>query len=125
MIAALQETKLTSKSKIPNIPQYTLLRSDRERNKGGGLAFIIHENILFKPLLYPPIDNHMEYLGIEIDNIKIINIYIPPSSSCDNDYNPDISRIIPTEDCIILGDFNAHDQLWYSPLQPEERPYQR
>ena len=36
-IAALQETKLTEKSKMPNTGDYTLVRKDREINSGGGV----------------------------------------------------------------------------------------
>ena len=49
-IAALQETKLHEKSKLPNIPQYNLVREDRQRDKGGGVAYLIHESILFEKL---------------------------------------------------------------------------
>ena len=53
-IAALQETKLNSKSKDPFTADFTLVRKDRNKDKGGGLAFLIHKTIQFKVLPDPP-----------------------------------------------------------------------
>ena len=44
-------------------------------------------------------------------------MYIPPDSSCPNDFNPNITQLLPTGEAIIMGDFNAHDALWNSSLQ--------
>ena len=38
-VAAIQESKLTVKSKSPNIQNYTLVRQDRRLGPGGGLLF--------------------------------------------------------------------------------------
>ena len=40
-IAALQETKLMPNQKDPNTANFTLVREDRDRSKGGGLAFLV------------------------------------------------------------------------------------
>ena len=62
-------------------------------------------------------DPHLEYIGIKIEEISIINIYIPPVSSCTTPgYSPPIDQIIPDGEGLILGDFNAHDPLWFSSL---------
>ena len=44
-IAAIQETKWTTKSRAPKTPGYTIIRQDRCRDRGGGLAFFIRDNI--------------------------------------------------------------------------------
>ena len=95
---------------------YTLIRKDRVKDAGGGLAFLVHNSIQFQPL--PDIqDPHIEYLAIKIMNITIVNIYIPPTSSCTQGYTPSITRFLPDSDAVCLGDFNAHDTLWHSSLQ--------
>ena len=116
-IACLQETKLGEKSKLSDFPEYTIVRQDRKSNKGGGLMILVHISILFSKLPDPRKDPHIEYLGIKVDNINIINMYIPPASSCSQGYKANIETYIPIDDAIIVGDINAHDALWHSPLQ--------
>ena len=41
-------------------------------------------------------------------------MYIPPDSSCANGYAPDLNCYLPTDNALVLGDFNAHDPLWGS-----------
>ena len=48
--------------------------------------------------------------------ITIHNIYIPPVSSCSNNYNPSIAPLLTSSNTLVLGDFNAHDPLWHSSL---------
>ena len=76
LIAAIQETKLTEKSKPLKTPNYTLVRKDRGTDKGGGLAFLVHESVKFQVDQTPPIlenDKHLESQTILIpgktDNI--------------------------------------------------------
>ena len=51
-VEAIQESKLTAKSRSPNIQNYTLVRQDRRLGPGGGLLFSIHNSVSFtrKPL---------------------------------------------------------------------------
>ena len=44
-IAAIQETNLTSKSKLRPTLNFTLIRKDRDKDKGGGVAIFIHNHI--------------------------------------------------------------------------------
>ena len=115
-IAALQETKLNKESRIPTIPKYNLVRKDRPRNSGGGVAFLVHEDIIFEKLADKKVDFHIETLAIKIGDIKIVNIYIPPASSCAAGFIPEITPLLPTGDAIIAGDINAHDPLWNSTI---------
>ena len=76
LIAAIQETKLTSKSKIKNTPNYTLVRRDREKDKGGGVAFLVHKDINFTLKSTPPIldqDSHLESITISVSGVTINN----------------------------------------------------
>ena len=57
LVAAIQETKYTSKSKVKATPNYTLVRKDRGKDKdgqGGGLAFLIHSIPPLPPESLPP-----------------------------------------------------------------------
>ena len=123
MIAALQETKLTDKSKPKKTPGYTMLRKDRGTDKGGGIALLIHESIHFQTELNPPNlenDPHIEAQTITIpgkeNKLTIRNVYIPPTSSCQNQYTPAIDSLLSdmTETSIVIGDMNAHHRSWYS-----------
>jgi len=52
-IAAIQETKLTSKSKLRSTPNFTLIRNDQDKYKGGVVAFLIHNHIPFHQVRCP------------------------------------------------------------------------
>ena len=82
---------------------------------------LIHHSVTYKELLdlVLPGDNTTEIqsITVTVNGAKLIirNIYIPPSSSCPTGYLPDFGTLLsPTEDILIMGDFNAHDDLWYS-----------
>ena len=129
-IAAIQETKLTEKSKAPEIKNYTMLRKDRGTNKGGGLAFFIHDTVPFYKDKNPPNlskDPHIEELTITIpgksSSLQIRNIYIPPSSSCTQNYSPSLQYINEnlSDTALILGDFNAHHASWHTEANEDTR----
>ena len=123
MIAAIQETKLTDKSKPKNIKNYTMVRKDRGKDKGGGLAFLVHEDINFFSNTTPATlatDPFLESQTITIPSkgfdLKIRNVYIPPSSSCAPQYNPPIDALFEdlNSTSLIVGDVNAHHSSWFS-----------
>ena len=129
-IAAIQETKLTEKSNINVTQDYKLIRKDRGRNKGGGLAFIIHHSINFDKLATPDSlkdDPHLEELSISIpgqeNTLHFRNIYIPPVSSCGQDYTPPINNIFDNlgDTAIVVGDINAHHQNWLNSASDDAR----
>ena len=128
-ICAIQETKLTSKSKAFKTPKYTLVRKDRGTNKGGGLAFLVHETIPFQVIPTPANlknDPHTEELSISIPGQEqdhhIRNIYIPPVSSCTNGYIPPMDTVLNiNESGLVVGDFNGHNKLWYSESNNDSR----
>ena len=131
MIAVIQETKFTKSSKMKKSPGYHLVREDRRTNtRGGGVAFFVHESVPFQKVAAPPSldnDKHLESLTIQIscqeDTLQIRNIYIPPASSCDSGYSPPINSLRDglTANCLILGDFNAHSQLWSTEDSEDDR----
>ena len=95
-----------------------------ERGKGGGLAFLIHDIIQFSKVNISLKDNHTEVQAIKLrrkNNITLVNVYIPPSSSCENNFNATLKNLIALDDSIIVGDINAHNPLWHSKLQCDAR----
>ena len=120
-VAAIQESKLTAKSRSPNIQNYTLVRHDRRQGPGGGLLFFIHNSVSFTRKSLSTTsknDPHLEELTISItmDNTELLitNVYIPPASSCNGRYSPPIDHLLTGTDSLVLGDFNAHHSLWHS-----------
>ena len=89
-------------------PGYNIVRKNRMSNRGGGLAFLIHNSIQYNvsPLPAPTAhDNIMESQAVNIvsglTNVLLLNIYIP-------------------HDCIIMGGFNAHHPLWHCTLEQNQ-----
>ena len=83
MVAAIQESKLNSRSRLPRCPGYTVIRKDRERDRGGGLAFLVRDTLQFRLFDVPPSPNPtQEQQAIAVKSgdgeLKIINVYIPP-----------------------------------------------
>ena len=116
-IAVIQESKLNCNSTPPTIPNFTMIRKDRLSDKGGGLIIYIHKTIQFQMLPDFPSDGHTEALGILVGDTNIINIYIPPTTSCTPGFKPKLNDYLPAGDSLVLGDFNAHDPLWHSSIQ--------
>ena len=66
-VAAIQESKLTSKSRKPCIKNFTTVRRDRPQGQGGGLLIFIHNSINFHQQPQSPetlSDLHLEELTI-------------------------------------------------------------
>ena len=93
-VAVIQESKLSQTSSAPCIQNYITVRKDRCLGQGGGLLTFVHKSInyLRKPELPETLgDPHLEELSIsaKLGNTDLIisNIYIPPTSSAQEDIN--------------------------------------
>ena len=127
-VCALQETKLSPNSTDPSFPGYALIRRDRPGGgAGGGLAFLVHENIPFLPVNSDHLfrdDPITEHLSISVSlgphPLQIYNIYIPPPTSCPNNFSPSVRPLLSLDsDTLILGDFNSHHLAWCSETQDD------
>ena len=120
-VACLQETKLRSNNPDPSFPGYALLRRDRPEGGGGGVAILVSHDVEFT-LVYVDYlaDPHLEVLAVKIHlrhfSLNIYNVYIPPVSSCDPNYAPNLAALFDHADgdAVIVGDFNAHSDIWFS-----------
>ena len=130
LVACLQESKLSEVSTFTDFPNYQTLRRDRPGDRGGGgLISLIHHSISFTHLptdhLFPG-DHIIEHQGFTITenqaSLNVYNIYIPPQSCCPSGYRPNLERLFDTrdDDTLIVGDFNAHHNMWYSRTEDDQ-----
>jgi exonuclease III len=100
-IAALQESKLTTKSKTPSFLGYNVVHKDRPVGRGGGLALLVHDSVCFTDLdvsaYIPPNDQTLELQGISAQingsYIKVFNVYVPPASAS-TQYSLDLENLL-------------------------------
>ena len=125
-VAAIQETKLQPRNKNPNIPGYNILRRDRPSGgRGGGVALLVHHSVPFSPIDLSIADPHLEAIAasVTINNTSynVVNVYCPPSSACPSNYTPNFDAIfdLAQGDSLILGDWNAHHEAWFSPIEDD------
>ena len=85
-VIGISETWLHNNSpQLFNIPNYTLIRADRQERRGGGVAFYIADNLKYK-IRYDIKFEQAEVLFIEVINDQLKNvviglIYRPPNSN--------------------------------------------
>ena len=122
-VACVQETKLRQNNPDPSFPGYAFLRRDRVGGGGGGLAILISHDVEFVPIdvdILTNADPHLEVLAAKIHlrhfSLNIYNVYVPPVSSCAPGHSTDYASLLDHTDgdAIIVGDFNAHSDGWFS-----------
>ena len=64
-------------------------------------------------------DATTDVLAIEVDlggtALALVNVYIPPVSSCPRNYAPDLDALLEKRgDQMVFGHFNAHHRSWFS-----------
>ena len=74
-IITIQETKLKKHNKTPQIPTYSVIRTDRANGKGGGLLTYINHNITFSDTkitnFINPINTELQIIQLHITNKNI------------------------------------------------------
>ena len=129
-IAAIQEAKLTNKTKPFKTPGWAAVRFDRHKNKGCGLLILIKDTIPFvdNTTAHTQSDDpYLEQQGISIampnrQQLHIHNIYIPPRSSCSAGHNASIAHLLSNNVMsLIVGDINAHHSILDTNTNEDER----
>jgi hypothetical protein len=120
-VAALQETFLSTTSVTPSFLDFALIRKVRPLSRGSGLAFLIHHSVYYSHVDTSYIqDSHTECqaVRVKLNGSDLFNVYLPPVSSCPQDYQPNLSSILyhSDDDILICGDLNAHHEAWDSSL---------
>ncbi len=117
-ILCIQETWIYSEI-LPDIEGYNNTHSFRTNKKGGGSAIYIKKNIDYCVLDKIQFDNvDIEVAGIKIYNCTnepfvVLSIYIAPSQILKDEH---LKRFLVKKNLLILGDFNAKNPLWGSPI---------
>ena len=101
-IIAIQETKLTNKTKPLKTPGWAAGRLGRHRNKGSGQLVLIKDTIPFvdNTAAHPQsADAHLDQKCISVkmrnrQKLHIHNIYIPPRSSWSAGQNASITHLL-------------------------------
>src|SRR5262249_43688845 len=113
-IIALQETKLKSTSAPLHEEGYVTIRRDRPtESNGGGLAFLIRDNIKYDTVKAGASANtELQSVDIHMQNgtITVVNGYHPPHiSSLDID---ELRNFCNNDHCILTGDLNTQHTQW-------------
>ena len=124
-IAMIQETKLRKKEKTPYVKGFTSIRKDRllirkdDDRKGGGLLFLIKEEIPFREIDdWRGICTEGQKIIIHMANdrsIKITNVYRPPIRNTQEEtrkQDPVRKWLKAGKGEIIGGDLNLHADSW-------------
>lgn len=123
IVITLQETKLTSRSNISTL-NHSIVRQDRERNKGGGIDFLVHKELSFSVIDLPTTPIQQDHVEQQAGNstLTLVNLYIPPKSSCPQGSSCSIEHIILEQEYeLVMGDLNAHHSLLNSDLNEDIR----
>ena len=113
-IVGISETWL-KKDVIPTLQNYKIIRKDREEIRGGGLAFLIREDLKFFQLsIQNYAGGNLEVLGIKIavNDIwaNILLCYNPCKKIEKAEFDHYFQQIESPQ--LIMGDFNARHQFW-------------
>ena len=99
LVILLQETPCTDAEKLV-LPNYQPAGSSFSRKHG--LATFVHERLRYTLLNQSPLTSEIEWLCVDIDGYKIVNVYKPP---------PTLLRTLDLpvfpHPCLYAGDFNC------------------
>lgn len=118
-VALITETHLSPNIKL-SIPNYSIIRYDRDEAKGGGVAIVISKHVKYRIL--PHFNTKLiEAIGVEIEsnigNIRLISAYFGrQAKSTDNSrqlFKQDLRKLAHTNCKFIIGtDLNARHPSW-------------
>lgn len=118
-VALITETHLNPNIKL-SIPNYKIIRHDRQDTKGGGVAIVIANHLKFKAL--PHFNTKViEAIGIEIESsvgkVRLISAYFGQQTKITDgsrlSFSQDLRKLAHTNCKFIIGtDLNARHPSW-------------
>ncbi|KAF2365318.1 Reverse transcriptase domain [Trinorchestia longiramus] len=132
-VALIQETKLQHQHRTSTIPNYSVIRQDRQHGEGGELITYIHHNINYIDMSWTThnllrINRHTERQSFELEtgtnnDITTINAYIPPDTSLTlpAGYKPNLHALNTHRNIILCGDFDIKHCSWFTQQQNNTR----
>ena len=108
LVILLQETHCTDPKKLV-LPNYQLAGSSLSRKHG--LATFVHERLRYMLLDQSPPTSKIEWLCVDVDGYKIVNVYKPPPTRFRT-----LDLPVFPHPCLYAGDFNSclYDALLYN-----------
>ena len=103
LVILLQETHCIDVEKLV-LPNYQLAGSSLSSKHG--LATFVHERLRYTLLGQSPPTSEIEWLCVDVDGYKIVNVYKPPPTAA-NPGSPSVSSPLP-----LRGDFNCRHADW-------------
>ena len=104
LVILLQEVHCNSSEKL-KLPSFALSGFSLSRNHG--LAMFVHERMKYTLLKQPPFKSETEWLCVDVDWYKIVNVYKPTLTQLQAS---DLS-VFP-HPCLYAGDFNCSHADW-------------
>ena len=104
LVILLQETHCTDAEKLV-LPNYQLAGSSLSRKHG--LATFVHERLRYTFLDQSPPTSEIEWLCVDVDCYKIVNVYKPPPTRLRT-----LDLPVFPHPCLYAGDFNCRHAHW-------------
>ena len=104
LVILLQETHSTSVERL-DLPSYHLAGFSLSRKHG--LATFVHERLKWILIDQSPPTSEIEWVCVDVDNYKIVNVYKPPPTRMQASDLPAFPH-----PCLYAGDFNCHHVDW-------------
>ena len=104
LVILLQETHCTDAEKLVLL-KYQLAESSLSRKHG--LATFVHERLRYTLLDQSPPTSEIEWLCVNVDGYKIVNVYKPPPTRLRT-----LDLPVFPHPCLYAGDFNCRHADW-------------
>ena len=104
LVILVQETYCTDAEKFV-LPNYQLAWSSLSRKHG--LATFVHERLRYTLLDQSPPTSEIEWLCVDVDGYKILNVYKPPLMRLRT-----LDLLVFPHPCLYAGDFNCRHADW-------------
>ena len=104
LVILLQETHCTDAEKLV-LPNYQLAGSSLSRKHG--LATFVYKRLRYTLLDQSPPTSEIEWLCVDVDGYKIVNVYKPPPTRLRT-----LNLPVFPHHCLYAGDFNCRHADW-------------